>query len=399
MAEPDYSAASWAHTTTASVTQGSGLTAPPLSEHGPFEQQIPSLYGHPHMSNSNASLPHVQSIPSMGMSHQLHGRSPYPPIGSRQQHYHHHMHSYQFPGPPRPPPILWSETDSLHANMGFYGIGDRMQGHQPFIPPRTISYGHQAPGQSNAGAPQYDSRRYNHRMSVSSIAQDSPAQGVRFSHEGNQNPPPAFSRSPRHEHQQSTNPTPDFQGQRPWMPTEVQGRRSDRSNATRTSNNRRSFARYSVDLSHSSTSSDAEEAAARAPPVSRMRHRPREVPGRPRFAAHRPHFDANIATPRQIQELKDSLQRRLPSELPKDASSACDICQKDYSTTHAAPTEEQEIAIVLSCGHSFGEFCIFQWVSIRTVRRVEPRANPPSVRHLQNSQEQGYMSDVSDTAD
>jgi hypothetical protein len=376
MAEPDYSAASWAHTTTASVNQGSGLTAPPLSEHGPFEQQIPSLYSHLYLSNSNAPLPQIQSISNMGISNQSHGRSPYPPVGSRQQQYHPHMYSYQFPGPPRPPPILWSEADSLHANMGFYGIGDRMQGHQPFIPPRTTSYSHQAPGQSNAGPPQHASR-HNHRMSLSSIAQDYPAQGVRFSHEGNQSPPPGFLRPPRQEYQQSNNATPGFQGQRPWTSTEVQGRRSDRSNATRTSNNRRSFARYSVDLSQSSTSSDAEEAAARAPPVNRMRHRPREVPGRPRFAAHRPHFDANIATPRQIQELKDSLQRRLPSELSKGASSACDICQKDYSTTHVAPTEEQEIAIILSCGHSFGEFCIFEWVSIRTFKHYGLHADSP----------------------
>jgi hypothetical protein len=141
MAEPDYSAASWAHTTTVPVTQGSGLTAPPLSQHGPFEQQIPSLYGHSYMSTNNPPLPQIQSTSSMPMSNTLHGRSPYPPNGNRQQHYHPHMYSYsyQFPGPPRPPPNFWNDVDLLHANMGFYDTGDRMQGHQPFMPSRTPS--------------------------------------------------------------------------------------------------------------------------------------------------------------------------------------------------------------------------------------------------------------------
>jgi hypothetical protein len=378
MAEPDYSAASWAHTTTVPVTQGSGLTAPPLSQHGPFEQQIPSLYGHTYMSTNNPPLPQIQSTSNMPMSNQLHGRSPYPPNGSRQQHYHPHMYPYQFPGPLRPPPNFWNDADLLRANMGFYDTSDRMQGHQPFMPPRTPSYIHQAPGQSDTEPLQYARRRLNHAMNIGPVAQDSFAEGVRVPQEGYQNPPPGFLRPPHQEHHQS-NQTPDFQRQRPWMPTEVQGRRSDRSNVTRTSNNRRSFARYSVDLSQSSTSSDAEEAAARAPPVNRMRHRPREVPGRPRFSAHRPHFDPNIAIPRQIQELKDGLQRRLPSELLDEASNACDICQKDYSTTRVAPTEEHEIAVVLSCGHAFGEFCIFEWVSICTTRLHEAHANPFAV--------------------
>lgn len=76
---------------------------------------------------------------------------------------------------------------------------------------------------------------------------------------------------------------------------------------------------------------------------------------------HHPHFDPNIATPRQIQELKDKLPRHLPSELPKETSTTCDICQKDYSPKHVQPAEEEEVAIELPCGHVFGEFCIFQW--------------------------------------
>ena len=95
-----------------------------------------------------------------------------------------------------------------------------------------------------------------------------------------------------------------------------------------------------------------------------MRHRARE---RPRFHSshhhhHHQHFDPNNATPRQIQDLKDKLPRRLPSELADEASKICDICQKDYSLVHVQPTEEDEVAIELPCGHVFGEFCIFQWV-------------------------------------
>ncbi|KAI1527097.1 zf-RING-2 multi-domain protein [Pyrenophora tritici-repentis] len=117
------------------------------------------------------------------------------------------------------------------------------------------------------------------------------------------------------------------------------------------------------------------EAAARAPPLNRVRHRQREV--RPRIA-DRPYVDPNIATPRQLQELKDGLARRLPSELPEEASKACDICQKDYSATHVAPTEEEEIAIVLSCGHSFGEFCMFEWFD--TCRRHKNKVTCPMCR-------------------
>lgn len=140
----------------------------------------------------------------------------------------------------------------------------------------------------------------------------------------------------------------------------AQNRRSDRSVSPRTSTARRNYDRFSHDLPMSSTSSDAEEAAARIPPSNRARHRPREP--RPRFFSASQHFDPNVATPRQVQELKDKLPRRLPADLKPDTSPTCDICQKDYSTTAVQPSEEEEIAIELPCGHLFGQFCIFQWV-------------------------------------
>ena len=137
----------------------------------------------------------------------------------------------------------------------------------------------------------------------------------------------------------------------------AQGRRSDRSSSPSNSA-RRSFDRYSWDSLHTSTSSDVEEAAARLPPSNRIRHRPRE--GRPRFFSQ--HIDPNFSTGRQVQELKASLPKLLAGELPKDTSPTCDICAKDYSATCVQPSEEEEVAVQLSCGHSFGEFCIGQWV-------------------------------------
>jgi hypothetical protein len=370
MAEPHYSAASWVHVTTGTETQSSELSAPPLSAHGPFQQQIPSMYALPYMSMNDPSMPQIHDVSNVPTSNQLHGRSPYPPL-VHQQHSHPHGYPYQFPRPPRLPPAFRNDYDSVHQNMGFYDTGDRMQGYQPFIPPRAPSYNHTVPGQFNAGPPQYSRRRYNHRMTMGTVVRDSLVEGVRGTQQENQDPPPENRAPPQRENRQPDDPTITVQSLHPWVPSEAPSHRSDRNVSGRTSNNRRDFARYSVDLSHSSTSSDAEEAAARAPPLSRMRHRPRAPDARPPRFAGRPYFDPNNATPGQIQGLKDSLQRRLPSELPEEASDACDICQKDYSTKHVAPTEEQENATVLSCGHSFGEFCIFQWVSFpycRTIR-------------------------------
>jgi hypothetical protein len=89
-----------------------------------------------------------------------------------------------------------------------------------------------------------------------------------------------------------------------------------------------------------------------------MRYRQRE--GRLRYLNQ--YRDPNLSTGRQIQELKASLPKLLRSDLPKETSPSCDICSKDYSAMHVEPSEEEEVAVQLSCGHCFGEFCIFQWV-------------------------------------
>lgn len=121
---------------------------------------------------------------------------------------------------------------------------------------------------------------------------------------------------------------------------------------------RRNFNRYSADLSLSSTSSDVEEAAARSRPSDRVRHQSRES----RLRFFRQIYDPNAITENQIQALKVKLPKLLLGDLPKDASSTCDICAKEYSAVHVQPSEEEEVALTLPCGHKFGEFCISQWV-------------------------------------
>jgi hypothetical protein len=101
-----------------------------------------------------------------------------------------------------------------------------------------------------------------------------------------------------------------------------------------------------------------------APPVFRAHRVSREH--RMPLSRYPHHGDPNVATSRQIQELKDKLPRRLLSELPADTSPTCDICAKDYSKVHVKACEEEEVAVELSCGHVFGEFCLFQWVSTRS---------------------------------
>ncbi len=161
----------------------------------------------------------------------------------------------------------------------------------------------------------------------------------------------------RHADRNATNRRTEHAEPRTPRNLTAQTRRPDRSSSPRTST-RRSFNRYSADLSQSSTSSDVEEAAARSPPSDRIRHQPRES----RLRFFRQVYDPNVTTDSQLQILKASLPKLLLGELPKDTLPTCDICAKDYSAVHVEPSEEEEIALTLPCGHTFGEFCIAQWV-------------------------------------
>lgn len=143
------------------------------------------------------------------------------------------------------------------------------------------------------------------------------------------------------------------QDRRPQSFLGTHSRRSDRSVSPRTSH-RRSFDRYSTDLHPSSNPSDPDEPAAVRARLAHRRIRDR------RFVRHFA-VDDNTPTPNQMQTLRDQLRHFLPSQLPEDASTCCDICQKDYSAKHCLPTEEDEVAIQLPCKHIFGEHCINTW--------------------------------------
>lgn len=190
--------------------------------------------------------------------------------------------------------------------------------------------------------------------------------------------PDQFQR--RHNERNTATRRVEHAGSRTLRDPTVQARRPDLSSSPRTPSNRRSFNRYSADLSLSSTSSDIEEAAARSPPSDRVRHQA----GESRLRFFRQAFDPNVTTESQIQVLKANLPRLLLGDLPKDVSPTCDICAKDYSATHVQPSEEEEIAVKLPCGHTFGEFCINQWVCESASPTIS-EADASSVRDLQNT--------------
>ncbi|KAH6845888.1 hypothetical protein BKA58DRAFT_433004 [Alternaria rosae] len=361
MAESEYGAALWVHDRIGARNSDAELTAPLLAAHYTAQDA-------PNVSTSS----HPQLCPAL------------PPIGMRHHYYAPHAHSYQFTNPQRPSQT-WSGPPHLHPDQAFYDPSVISQGDQLRHHPGAPRHDFPLLGSPHAAPPsnprhRHDYRRHDHRMSAGAVTGSIPTDITRFPEARDSvAPPEARFQHPRLPLQEAIHPgEPMYSGlpARQWTSHEVPNRRSDRSVSPRTSN-RRNFDRYSVDLSHSSTSSDAEEAAARAPPLNRMRHRSREV--RPRIAGrYPPQFDPNIATARQIDQLKNSLQRHLPSALPEKASKACDICQKDYAATHVSPTEEEEIAIELSCGHTFGEFCIGQW--FETCRTHKNKVTCPMCR-------------------
>ena len=354
------------------------MSAPLLSAHAlPFPQPFPPLsYEASYGPISNPPLSQSPGVPTNSFSNQAQGRSPHPLDSSHQVYYPTPPRTYPYVlAHPRPPPAFRNGPMNQRTNLGglpepsdWYTRTENplLHSSQPFFPSYPGNY--DTPLSPPAGPAPLPRRQHYSMMGIGPPPRYFGQEPVRTPHNGVPDQPRQMqspNRRTSHQDQfQPHNRTYDHLERRSSLFLPNPGRRSDRSVSPRTSN-RRSFDRYSFDLSQASTSSDAEEAAARAPPSNRMRHRPREV--RPRFMGHHhQQFDPNIATPRQIQELKDKLPRRLPSELPKETSTACDICSKDYSICHVQPVEEEEIAIELPCGHVFGEFCIFQWVCARS---------------------------------
>jgi hypothetical protein len=107
----------------------------------------------------------------------------------------------------------------------------------------------------------------------------------------------------------------------------------------------------------SATSSHAYEAAARVPP-----HHRAPIMSIETMRAHFLALRNSISD--QLRDFKNTLPRSLPNELPALKSTICSICTTEYSTVHVPPTEDAEVAVMLSCGHCFGEWCLFQWVCI-----------------------------------
>jgi len=135
--------------------------------------------------------------------------------------------------------------------------------------------------------------------------------------------------------------------------------RSEQASPARPSN-RRSFDRYSTDLAQAASVSGTND--AHRSPMPRVR-RQRTVGGSAAFRSRMMvQHEPNVPTPGQMAELKDKLRHFLPHQLPSDSPTICDICQKEYSSVHVNPSEEEEVAIQLPCKHIFGEFCINTWV-------------------------------------
>ena len=127
---------------------------------------------------------------------------------------------------------------------------------------------------------------------------------------------------------------------------------------------RRSFDRYSTDLSHPNGNSVSDDASHA--PIHRSRRPRTMVNHRPPisgfYARQLAHYHPNVPSDFQLQNLKDGLKKHVRSSLAEGVSPSCDICQKDYSETVVKPTEDEEMAVELSCKHVFGEYCMHTWV-------------------------------------
>jgi hypothetical protein len=399
MAAPDFSTSYQRLTmSTGSGAQGADVSAPLSPLAPPFSQSWQhEHYETPYTQIHDSFFPiPLPDMSDLSYHNPNYARSPYPVHGGSPtpMHYPPSMYPYTSHQPRLPPAFRSGPVDAL-LDPSRSGAGDPSarndrstpRGAPPFFPPYHIGYQgllHSAtryspysmPSQAST-MPANESNEPHERNERNELF-DGAQQSVRALSGGSTEQPRQFlppHRRPLHsnqhqrpyQHQQTQTQTQtnrnlenrnlDDTERRPSSSLSAQDRRSDRSVSPRTSA-RRSFDRYSWDLPQSSTSSDIEEAAARAPPSNRVRHRPRE--GRPRFYSQ--HCDPNLSTHRQIQELKTTLPKFVASELPKETSPTCDICSKDYAATHVQPSEEEEIAVQLPCGHSFGEFCIFQWV-------------------------------------
>jgi hypothetical protein len=387
MSEPGLNTPIWSPTGTSTISQGPELSAPRFNAHAdPFAQPIRHR---PRDMTYNAffdftmnQLPNLSPVPPMHQP-QTTFENPYPYSHHRPQ-VHQSSYSgayhYQQPQPPVPRRPVFSPNRAVGARSDLNGFTDgdnlphlpsysMMQGVPGSPPPQTQGYeGNIAPSYQVApflrqqqyaamdlpppmrygGDPSFEApvpQNSDRPRQFSSFVRRSSLQGSR-QHNGNSN---------------NSHRPYDHAERRAARLASAQGRVPEGNTSPPTSG-RRSYDSFVRDFSRALHSSDAEEGAARVPPPFRTRRLPREP--RLRFSSHVQHHDPNLATPRQIQELKGKLPRRLPSQLAEGVSNTCDICAKDYSSTHVQPCEADEVAVELPCGHVFGEFCIFEWVCI-----------------------------------
>jgi hypothetical protein len=353
----------------------------PDSSHGP-SGRIHHLYQY-------RQFPTPTTPPNTGYYHAPgdmfpHGPAALPAHGPQSGHFHSAYMSSMSNGPHPDFGEMRNSTDQLpmiepaspgsHAyNLPSYSqlIQPHMQGFHPFQGRRPIS-AMQIPPTPPSG-----------RFGGDALQPINQARGsLRGMHPGASASPrvvPSPSRRTSYDRQhQNILQAPGGPDRRPQPFLNTHNRRSERSVSPRTSH-RRSFDRYATDLPPSSGSSDAEEIVRqRAHRVRQQRNR--ALLGGPGFRRAYAPVDSNTPSPSQIQALKDKLRHFLPSELPEGSSTSCDICQKDFSTKHVLPTEEDEVAIQLPCKHVFGEFCFQKWVD--TCKEHKNKITCPMCREL-----------------
>ena len=283
MAEPDYNTHSWGPVSSRPGVQAIDMSAPLLSPHAlPFPQPFPPLsYEAPYGSISN---PLVSPFPAMSnglFNNQGHGRSPYALDGGHQMYPPTPPLMYPYvPAHPRPPPAFRNGSMNQRPDLGGQHEANEwfartenpmIQAPQPFFPPYRQSY--EGPISPPSGPTPLARRQHYTMMSMNPPPRYLGQEALRGGYGGVPDQSrQVHSHNRRASYQDSyqhNNRIHDHAERRSSMLLAAQSRRSDRSVSPRTSN-RRSFDRYSIDLSQVSTSSDAEEAVARAPPSNRI---------------------------------------------------------------------------------------------------------------------------------
>ncbi|KAL5118180.1 Ubiquitin-protein ligase [Pleosporales sp. CAS-2024a] len=386
----------WNPATTSTMTQDSEATAPRFDAYaGPFAQ--PHHDGHDayRQFNGFAANPSLEHAPIANQTF-IQLPNPYeqshPAAFEYQNSYSGARPHMAQPPVPRRPVFSSNRPGETHPDMAWYSGA----GHMPALPNHTMVQGssispllypqrndvnfltphpfwhfgqaprlgvmdQQLPGQYPAG---YASGTTPVRTN-SERSRPSQSTGRRWAQQG-----------PRPYHNNNHNRSQDLAERRAFRSANnAQARQPDGNEAPLLAG-RRPYDSFIHEMSRSMGSSEADEAASRIPPSYRARRIPREH--RMRQPTHSQHQDGNLATSRQIQELKDKLPRRLGCQLPEGASQTCDICAKEYSSTRVPPSEDDEIAIELPCGHWFGEFCIFEWFD--TCKKHKNKVSCPMCR-------------------